>query len=139
MLSKRLSQLGNVEIICRIKSPVKIAEGLTKIISTIKDLIKLSHRHNIENKLYNSHAMDKIYKIIGDVRVAKFLLNIYDEDLEGEALWKRLIAFLEKDLNIQQQKIIMRTPSQESHDNKNDCKNRQIYIIINVNNIPQVI
>lgn len=48
-----------------IKSPVKIAEELTKINSTIKDLIQLSHRHNIENKLYNRDVIDKIYKIIG--------------------------------------------------------------------------
>ena len=94
-------------MIWRIKSPTKIAEGLTKIISTIKDLIQLSERHDIEAKLYNSEALDKIYKIIGDGRVTKFLTNIYDENLEGEILWKRLIKFLEKDLNIQQQKIII--------------------------------
>lgn len=29
-------------------------------------------------------------------------MKIIDGDLEGEALWKRLIPFLEKDLNIQQ-------------------------------------
>lgn len=89
------------------KSPVKIAEGLTKI---IKDLIQLSHRQNTEDKSYNNDAIDKIYKITGGGRVIKFLMNIYDEDLEEVIHWKRLIEFLEKDLNIQQQK----TPSQEN-------------------------
>ena len=60
MLSKRLSQLENAKVIWRKKSPVKIAEGLTKIISTMKDLIQLSHRYNNENKLYNSGVIDKI-------------------------------------------------------------------------------
>ena len=100
MLSKRLSQLENVEIIWRIKSPGKIAEGLTETISTIKDLNQLSHRHNNENKSYNSDSTEKIYKINGDGRVTIFLMNIYDEDLEEAVLWKRLIAFLETDLNI---------------------------------------
>ena len=100
MLSKRLSQLENVEIIWRIKSPGKIAEGLTETISTIKDLNQLSHRRNNENKSYNSDSMEKIYKINGDGRVTIFLMNIYDEDLEEAVLWKRLIAFLETDLNI---------------------------------------
>ena len=81
MLSKRLSQLENVEIIWRIKSSVKIAEGMTRIISTINNLIQLSHRHSFQNKLYNSDAMDKIHKIIGNGKVNKFLMNIYDEDL----------------------------------------------------------
>ena len=62
ILSKRLTELENLEPIWKIKSPAKIAESLAKIISTIKDLMELSHRHDIELKLYNSDALDKIYK-----------------------------------------------------------------------------
>ena len=50
MLSKRLTELENLEIIWKIKPPAKTAESITKIISTIKDLMQLSHRHNIEPK-----------------------------------------------------------------------------------------
>ena len=57
---KELTELENLEPIWKIKSPAKIAESLTKIISTIKDFMQLSHRHNIETKLYNSDALDKI-------------------------------------------------------------------------------
>ena len=39
--------------------------------------------------------------------MTKWLSSIYDEDIEGEVLWKRLIVFLEKDFSIQQQKIII--------------------------------
>ena len=62
VLSKRLSRLENVETIWRIKSPVLLAEGLTKIISTIKDLIQLSHRHNIAIELYSSGAVERHIK-----------------------------------------------------------------------------
>ena len=71
MLSKKLTELENLEPIWKIKSQAKIAESLAKIISTIKDLMQLSHRHNIEHKLYNSDALDKIYKLIGDGRMTK--------------------------------------------------------------------
>ena len=54
--------------------------------NTIKDIIQLSHKHNIKNKLYNSDAIDKLYKIIGNGSVLKFLMKIYDEDLETDAL-----------------------------------------------------
>ena len=63
---KELTELENLEPIWKIKSPAKIAESLTKIISTMKDLMQHSHRHDIEPKLYNSHALDKIYKLMGD-------------------------------------------------------------------------
>ena len=102
MLSKRLTELENLEPIWKIKPPAKIAEILAKIISTIKDLMQLSHRHDIEPKLHNSDAFDKVYKLIGDGRMIKWFSVTYDENIEGEVLWKRLAVFLEKDFSIQQ-------------------------------------
>lgn len=69
-------------MIHRIKSPVKFAEKLTKITSTIKGLVQLSYRNNIKNKLRDSDITDKLYQIIGEERLTKFLINIYDQDLE---------------------------------------------------------
>ena len=100
---------------------------MTKIISTIKDLIQLFDKCYIENKLYNSDATDKIYKITGDGRVTKFLINIYNEDLEGEVLWKRLIAFFEKDVNIQQQKIIINENTKPSESRQQDRMQKHTY------------
>lgn len=77
-------------MIHRIKSPVKFAEKLTKITSTIKGLVQLSYRHNIKNKLRDSDITDKLYQIIGEERLTKFLINIYDQDLEWEVLSERL-------------------------------------------------
>ena len=60
MLSKKLTELENIEPIWKIKPLAKIVETLTKIISTMKDLMQLSHRYDIEHKLYNSDALDKV-------------------------------------------------------------------------------
>ena len=60
-----------------------------------------------------------------DGRMTKWLSSIYDEDVEGEVLWKRLIAFLEKDFSIQQQKIII-NESNKSKDQKQQDR-PQIY------------
>ena len=54
---------------------------------------------------------------MGDGRITKWLSSIDDEDIEREVLWKRLIAFLEKDFSIQQQKIII-NESNKSKDQK---------------------
>ena len=110
---------------------------MTKIISTIKDLIQLSHRHNIKNKLCSRDAIYKIHKINGDGRITKLLMNIYDEDLEGKVLRKRLITFFEKDLNIQQQKIIINENTKPRESRQQDrIQKRHIFIIIKVNKIP---
>ena len=52
--------------------------------------MQLSHRHAIEPKLYNSDALDNIYKLMEDGRMTKWLSSIYDEDMEGEVLKKTL-------------------------------------------------
>ena len=117
MLSKRLTELENLEAIWKIKSAAKIAESLTRIINFIKDLMQLSHRHDIEPKLYNSDALDEIYKLMGDGQMTKWLSSIYDENIEGDMLWKRLTLFLEKDFSIQQQKIMI-NESNKSKDQK---------------------
>ena len=124
---KELTELENLEPIWNIKSLAKIAESLTKIISTIKDLMQLSHRHDIESRLCNSDALDKIYKLIGDGRMTKWFSSIYDEDMEGEVLWKRLIAFLEKDFTIQQQKITINESNKLKDQKQQDCPQRYIH------------
>ena len=53
--------------------------------------MQLSHRHAIESKLYNSDALDKIYKLMEDGRMTKWLSSIYDEDMEGEVLKETLV------------------------------------------------
>ena len=53
--------------------------------------------------------------------MTKWLSSIYDEDIEGEVLWKRLIVFLEKDFSIQQQKIII-NESNKSKDQKQQVR-----------------
>ena len=84
MLSKKLTELENLEPIWKMKSPAKIAESLEKVISTIKNLMQLFHSYDIEPKLYNSEALDKTYKLMGDGRMTEWLSSIYDEDIEGE-------------------------------------------------------
>ena len=62
---------------------------------------------------------------MGDGRMTKWLSSIYDEDIEGEALWKRRIVFLEKYFSIQQQKIII-NENNKSKDQKQQDR-PQIY------------
>ena len=64
-------------MIHRIKSPVKFAEKLTKISSTVKGLVQLCYSHNIKNNLRDSDITDKLHKIIGEEKLTKFLINIY--------------------------------------------------------------
>ena len=60
----------------------------------MRDLMRLSKKHNIEAKLFNSDGIENIYKALGDSRMTRWFESICDEDLANLDLWERLIVFL---------------------------------------------
>ena len=115
MLSKKLAEINNSDVLWKVKTPAKIVEGLSKIINLMKDLVELSKFHNIENKLYNGDAIEKIYKLLGDSRVTRWLSSSCDENLEDAELWNKLIKFLEKDFYKNQQVTVNQNIRRANH------------------------
>ena len=107
MLNIKLNQMRNLEPLWKLRDAEKIADAISKIISLMKDLLKLCKKHKIEAKLYNGDTIEKIYKLMGDVRVTRWLTKICDVEVDDEDLWERLVQFLEKDLRIQQQMVLV--------------------------------
>ena len=46
---------------------------INKIITTMKDLVKLAKEHDIEARLYNSDGLDRVLKLLGECRVTRWL------------------------------------------------------------------
>ena len=123
MLKKKLCEISKFTALWKIKEPEKLMEGLSRIINLMKDLTTLTvKKHNIENQLYYSGSIHKIYQLLGENRVTKWLMKISDEDFSDEEQWQKLIQFLEKELRVQQQRCLIRgdPKSQNERDDKND-------------------
>ena len=103
------------------KDAEKTVEALSKLINTMKDLVKISIKHKIVLKLYNDDALERIYKMMGDGRIRRWLTSICDEELCDAVLWEKLIQFLEKEMKVQHQKILLQKSAQ---DNQKDPKER---------------
>ena len=58
MLQKKLQQLDSLDASWKTKDPEKTVEAISKVINVMRDLIKLSKKHNIEAKLYNGNASE---------------------------------------------------------------------------------
>ena len=84
----------------------------------MKDLMQLSHRHAIEPKLYNSDALDKIHKLMGDGQMTKWISSIYDEDMKGEGSENDISLSLKKTLAFNKQQKIIINESNKSKDQK---------------------
>ena len=108
MLKKKLCEINKFTALWKIKEPEKLMEGLSRIINLMKDLTTLAVKHNIENRLYYSDSIHKIYQLLGENRVMKWLMKISDEDLSDEKQWQKLTQFLQKELRVQQQRCFIR-------------------------------
>ena len=107
ILSKLLASVKNLGPIWKLRNSNEIKDGLVNLINGIKDLMRVAKQHNIEAKLYNnSESLQIIYSSMGEGRVTRWLTSKCDEVLTHEQLWDRLLAFLEKDLRVQQEKAL---------------------------------
>ena len=80
MLNKNLSQLNNLESLWKHRDSEKTADGLSKIVSVMKDLVETQERQKIENKLYNGDVI----KLLGDARVTRWLSDVCDQSMTDD-------------------------------------------------------
>ena len=107
MLTKKLLEVSKFGMLWKIKEPERLMEGLSKIINLMKDLMKLAHKHDVENRLYYGDGLERIYRLMGETRVTRWFSKITDDNVEGEQLWMRLIQYLERELKVQQQRCLI--------------------------------
>ena len=95
------------------KDSEKIVETQSKMINSMKDLEHLACEHNIQTRLYSGDGLCRIYQLLGDNRVTRWLSIICDDTYNDQELWLKLTEFLEKELTVQQQKLLIQGKSDE--------------------------
>ena len=88
------------------KDPEKLIDGISSITNIMKDLIKLASDHGIEQRLYCGDGIERIYDLLGDTRLTRWFADISEKSLSDEELWNYLLKFLEKEIRVQQQKML---------------------------------
>jgi len=107
MFTKKLNQISKLEPMSRTRDPEKVIFILSKLINSIRDLVRIATDHKIENRLYFGDGLQRIYKLMDDRRVERWLSSICDNDLDEDEQWRRLLVFLEKEMRLQQQKVLL--------------------------------
>ena len=113
MLSKKLAEINKLESAWKSKNSEKIVENLTKIINVMKDLLLLAENHDLETQLFHGDALDQLYKLSGDSRVMRWLSVSCEDKKEGKDEWNQLIKFLERDIKIHQQKLLLKSKASD--------------------------
>ena len=108
MLSRKITELENLDELWKKKEPEKLGDGLIKLINLMRDLMTMAENHDIEVKLYHGDAINTIHSLMGQPRFRRWMSIVYDEEIpDGAKHWDRLLMFLEKDLNICQKEMIL--------------------------------
>ena len=84
----------------------------------MKDLLHLSKRHEIENHLFYGDGLNRVFRLMGEGRV-NLWLSEREDGLFGKPEWLAVIKFLEKELKICQQKVLIfhKTPERQKESN----------------------
>ena len=123
MMMKKVQELEAVPALWRVKDSEKAKDSLSKVVNLIDELMKLAVDHKIEDNLYYGDTIYSIYKVIGDNRVSKFLDDTYENDLKGKDLWKELVKYLEKEIKIHTEKVMIHR-NLEQKNNKDSTKEK---------------
>lgn len=75
------------------KNLTKTRKGLCQKIDVVKDLLKLSHKYNIDQKLCNGNKIVPIHKLLRHIKATPWLPKTFVDELEGKDLWRQLIIF----------------------------------------------
>ena len=86
----------------------------------------LASEHQIESKLYSGDGLERLYQLIGDNQVTIWLSNLCEETYDDHEQWMKLIEFLEKDLKVQQQRMLIQEKFDEKRNAKQNLDGRQI-------------
>ena len=106
MLERKLGDIDKINSLSKMKGCSKTIDGLQKVINLMKDLMDLSKKHDIENQLYYSDALERIVRTLGDSRATRWIAEKCDKMLSNKESWNNLVAFLEKDVKVTQQKML---------------------------------
>ncbi len=94
MLTKKLNQLSAMEPLVRFKDVESSVNILSKLIILVKELVLLVETHKLEEHLYFGDGLQRIYCLLGDARLSRWLTSISDEDLSPKETWKKFSQFI---------------------------------------------
>ena len=112
LLKKKLSQIRNISQLWKIRHQEKLVNALSKIINMMRELHQIAEQHNMKPTLYSDDRLERIHQMMCDSRVTRWLSTICEVEYNDEQTWHHLIELFQRDLKVQQQKLIIQNKSE---------------------------
>ena len=124
LLKKKLSEINRISQLLKLKDSERVVAALSQIINTMKDLQHLASEHHIESKLYSEDGLERIYQLLGDNQVTRWLSKLCEETYDDHEQCMKLIEFLENYLKVHQQRMLIQEKSDEKRNTKQNSDGR---------------
>ena len=129
LLSNKIEVLDKSTPLWKVEGEEKVFEATIKLKNVMMELSSLAKNHSVEQSLYHTSNLSKVYSVLGKDRQLEFTKSLYDDDDDSDSepsdkyIWESLIRFLEKELKIKGKLNLFNVPSPEpskGKGNKND-------------------
>ena len=90
LLKKKLSQIGNISQLWKIRDQEKLGNALSKIINIMRNLHQLAEQTPIRSRLYSGVGLERVYQMMGDTRVRRWVSTICEVEYNDEQTWHHL-------------------------------------------------
>ena len=98
LLQNKIGSLGKFSNLEKLRDDERIAFTLSSILNVMEDLSKLAVEFDLEAELYHGGGLQKILDLLGKRRERNFIASAAKESLRNRQRWKKLVEFLEKEL-----------------------------------------
>ena len=105
MLNRKFEEFQKLGSLWKIRDTEKLMDAL-QVVNLMKDLKKLVKDHKIQNELYYGDGLERVFKLLGDRRLEKWIAETCEKKLSKEENWDSVIQLLEREATVLQHKKI---------------------------------
>ena len=134
------SSFGNVSVLLRtkidgieastplwkVKGDDKIVESIIKIKNLMVELSNMSEKHSVEESLYHSSNISKVFNVLGRNRQVEFTKDVIDDgssEKSEKEIWNELVKFLDKELRVKERILFFKRSDSKSDDVSGKSRN----------------
>ena len=119
LLNNKFREIENGVPLWKIRDDEKIVQSIIKIKNTMLELISLAKKHRIEQNLFHSSNLAKIYNIIGKKRHVEITKKLLGSNKTDQEKWYEIIEFLDNELKLKEELLLFeRSYSKDNNSSK---------------------
>ena len=126
LLNMKLEKVSSCTPLIRVKGEQKINESLITITNLMKELSTLAQEHGIEQSLYHSSNLSKIFGLLGKKRQVDIMKSLLDFDTGEKETWEHILTTLNKEIRVNE-KLLLLVPASPSNSPSDSGKDKPGY------------